>query len=104
MGQKLGDDVGPGTHQKTNLLVKLELLESLIFLSSHLCMEHFTITLAVTSFPAGLKHPLHIQEQGPSISARPQCHKYSQQDRQSRFLGSEVGSNTSSPGKTPNPF
>lgn len=36
IGQKSGEDVGPGTHQATTLLMKLKPLESMIFLLSHL--------------------------------------------------------------------
>lgn len=77
IGQKLGDDVGPGTHQETKLLVKLKSsLESLIFLSSHLGMQHFKITLSVNFVPswARIKHSLHMQKWDPSICVRPLYH------------------------------
>lgn len=107
IGQELGDDVGPGTHQETKFLVKRKPLESLIFLSSHLRMQHFKITLSVNSASswARIKHPLHILEQGPSICVRPQYHNHAPSRTDSPgFLCGEVGSNISSPGKTPNLF
>lgn len=80
LGQKLVNDMGSGIHQETKLLVNLKPLESLIFLSSHLHMQHenFKITLLVnfaTSWTR-IKHPLHIQKPGPSICVRPQHHNH----------------------------
>lgn len=53
IGQKLHEDVGPGTHQATTLLMKLTPLESMIFLPSHLHVQHLKITLSVNSFQLG---------------------------------------------------
>ena len=104
IGQKLGEGVGPGTHQATTLLVKLKPLESMIFLPSHLHVQHLKITPSVNlaSSWARIKHPLHIQKQGTNIFVRPYYYYITTilppGQAALAFLCGEAGSNISSPG------